>query len=171
MKVSTVSINNRRKEFSIATRSGAAYTYPFAEADPSPGSDNRIEEVFVDKELGNEAITYVLNSGDEGSIHIEQILEYNEDPRYMAELLTYKLTLEARRGVDNSGLSRRQIAKRLKTSVPQLYRLLDPANTRKSINQLVALLHVLNCKVDLVVSCRTDEHTHHPAPTFAQKSR
>ena len=102
--------------------------------------------------LGNEAITYVLNSGDEGSLHIEQILEYNEDPNYMANLLSYKLTLEALNGIENSGLSRRQIAKRLKTSVPQLYRLLDPANTSKSINQLVALLHVLNRKVDLVVN-------------------
>ena len=152
MKLNKVSINNRRKEFSVGIHSGAAYTFPYAEADPTPGSRNQIKEVFVDKELGNEAITYVLNSGDEGTIHIEQILEYNEDPNYMAELLTYKLTLEARQGIENSGLSRRQIAKRLKTSVPQLYRLLDPANTSKSINQLVALLHVLNCRVDLVVS-------------------
>ena len=152
MKVQKVSINNRRKEFSVATRAGTVFTFPYAEADPGPSSKNRIEKVFVDRELGNEAITYVLNSGDEGSVHIEQILEYNEDPNYMANLLTYKLTLEALNGIENSGLSRRQIAKRLKTSVPQLYRLLDPANTSKSINQLVALLHVLNRKVDLVVN-------------------
>ncbi len=152
MKVQKVSINNRRKEFSVATRAGTVFTFPYAEADPGPSSKNRIEKVFVDRELGNEAITYVLNSGDEGSLHIEQILEYNEDPNYMADLLTYKLTLEALNGIENSDLSRRQIAKRLKTSVPQLYRLLDPANTSKSINQLVALLHVLNRKVDLVVN-------------------
>jgi hypothetical protein len=151
MKIQKVSINNRRKEFSVATRSGVTYTFPYAEADPRPRAENRIEEVFIDKELGNEAITYVLDSGGEGSIHIEQILEYNEDPNYMAQLLTYKLTLEALNGIENSGLSRRQIAKRLKTSVPQLYRLLDPANTSKSMNQLVALLHVLNCRVELVV--------------------
>ncbi len=48
-------------------------------------------------------------------------------------------------------ISRRQIAKRLNTSLPQLYRLLDSANTRKSMNQLVTLLHVLNCNVDMVV--------------------
>lgn len=155
MKIKKVLFNNRRKEFSLSTCSGAAYTFPYAQADPRPDSSNRIAEVFVDQELGNEAVTYTLNSGDEGSIHIEQILEYNKDPNYMAELLTYKLTLEARQGIENSGLSRRQIAKRLKTSVPQLYRLLDPANTRKSINQLVALLHVLHCKVDLVVNCET----------------
>ena len=152
MKVQSVSINNRRKEFSVATRAGTVFTFPYAEADPGPSPNDRIEKVFVDKELGNEAITYVLDSGDEGSLHIEQILEYNEDPNYMADLLTYKLTLEALDGIENSGLSRRQIARRLKTSVPQLYRLLDPANTSKSINQLVALLHVLNRKVDLVVN-------------------
>ena len=151
MKVQNVSINNRRKEFSVTTRTGAAYTFPYAKADPRPCSGNWIEEVFVDKELGNEAITYVLDSGSEGSIHIEQILEYNEDPTYMADLLSYKLTLEALHGIENCGLSRRQIAKRLKTSLPQLYRLLDPANTSKSINQLVALLHVLDCRVELVV--------------------
>ena len=151
MKISRVSINNRKKEFLMETRAGEAYRYPYAKADPLPTSENRIESVFVDKELGCEAISYVLSSGDEGSIHVEQVLEYNKDPNYMAELLIYKLTLEARKSIETSGLSRRQVAKRLKTSVPQLYRLLDPANTSKSINQLVALLHVLSCRVDLVI--------------------
>jgi hypothetical protein len=151
MKISKVSINNRRKEFLIVTHSGMSYNYPYVAADPRPDSDNRIVQAFVDKELGNQAFTYILSSGEEGSIHLEQVLEYNKDPNYMAELLTYKLTLEARKGIEICGLSRRQVAKRLKTSVPQLYRLLDPANSSKSINQLVALLHVLNCSVDLVV--------------------
>mgnify|MGYP000004654481 FL=1 len=151
MKIRSVTSNNRRNEFTVITRSGATYVFPYGEADPRPCSDDRIGEAFVDKELGNEAFTYVLESGEEGSIHIEQILEYNEDPKFLAELLIYKLTLEAQDGIEGSGLSMRQIAKRLRTSVPQLYRLLDPANTRKSMSQLVALLHVLNCDVDLVV--------------------
>jgi hypothetical protein len=154
MKIRSVTSNNRRNEFTVVARSGATYAFPYAETDPCPSSDDRIEEVFVDKELGNEAFTYILESGEEGSIHIEQVLEYNEDPKYLAELLTYKLTLEAQEGIEGSGLSMRQIAKCLKTSVPQLYRLLDPANTRKSMSQLVALLHVLNCDVDLVVKKR-----------------
>jgi hypothetical protein len=154
MKIRTVTANNRRNEFSVVTRSGATYTFPYAESDPRPGADDRIDEVFVDKELGSEAFTYVLESGTEGTVHIEQVLEYNEDPMYLAELLTYKLTLEAQRGIEGSGLSRRQIAKRLKTSLPQLYRLLDPTNTNKSMNQLVALLHILNRDIDLVVRKR-----------------
>jgi len=151
MKIRSVTSNNRRNEFTVVTRSGATYTFPYSEADPCPNSDDRLAEVFVDKELGNEAFTYILESGEEGSIHIEHVLEYNEDPKYLADLLTYKLTLEAQEGIESCGLSMRQIAKRLKTSVPQIYRLLDPVNTRKSMSQLVTLLHVLNCDVDLVV--------------------
>jgi hypothetical protein len=139
----------------VINRSGIEYPFPYSEADPRPNVDNRIGEVFVDKELGNEAFTYILESGEEGSIHIEQVLEYNEDPKYLADLLTYKLSLEAQKRFETSELSRRQVAKRLKTSVPQLYRLLDPANTRKSMKQLVALLHILNCDVDLVVRKRS----------------
>jgi hypothetical protein len=71
-----------------------------------------------------------------------------------APLLIYKLTVEAERRVEESGLSRRELARRLKTSVPQLYRLLDTTNTRKSINQLICLLQVLDCSVDLVVTER-----------------
>ena len=154
MKIRSVTSNNRRNEFLVTSRSGDEYSFPYSAADPRPRADNRIEEIFVDRELGNEAFTYFLESGEEGSIHIEQVLEYNEDPKYLAELLTYKLTLEAQKRLESSELSRRQLAKRLRTSVPQLYRLLDPSNTRKSMNQLVALLHVLNCDVDVVVKRR-----------------
>ena len=45
-----------------------------------------------------------------------------------------------------------RFARRLRTSVPQLYRLLDTTNTKKSINQLVSLLQILDCSVDLIVT-------------------
>jgi hypothetical protein len=45
-------------------------------------------------------------------------------------------------------------ARRLGTSVPQLYRLLDPANSRKSFVQLVALLDMLDCEVRVSVRRR-----------------
>jgi len=82
------------------------------------------------------------------------VLEYNEDPRLLSELLTHQLTVEARKRIERARLSRREIVRRMRTSLPQLYRLLDPANTRKSINQLVALLHVLGCDVDVTVKRR-----------------
>ena len=31
---------------------------------------------------GREAFTYVLHSGRTGTVHVEQVLEYNQDPTY-----------------------------------------------------------------------------------------
>ncbi|TMA51612.1 MAG: hypothetical protein E6J76_09460 [Deltaproteobacteria bacterium] len=154
MKIRRATVNNRKAQLELTVRSGKVFPVPYAKLDPRPTSKNRIREVYVDKELGKEAVTYVLASGAEGSVHIDHALEYNEDPSYLAELLIHKLTVEAKRRADRSGLSRRELARRLSTSVPQLYRLLDPANTRKSLGQLIGLLHLLDCEVRLVVNPR-----------------
>ena len=38
----------------------------------------------------------MLRSGREGSVHVEQVLEYNRDPGHLRDQLLYALTLEAR---------------------------------------------------------------------------
>ena len=151
MKISNVTADHRKREFRIHTTSGQHLAYPFSQAGMEAARGATISELYVDQELGEEAFTYALDTGQEGSVHIEQVLEYNRDPSYMADLVTYKLTLAAREALAESGLSRRYLAKRMNTSVPQLYRLLDPANSRKSMGQLLALLHLLNREVEVVI--------------------
>jgi hypothetical protein len=154
MKIRRVTINNRKGQFELAVRSGKVFPIPFAKLHPRPTPDDRVARAYVDKELGSEAVTYVLESGADGSVHIDHALEYNQDPSYLADILIHKLTVEARRRVETSGSSRRELARRLNTSVPQLYRLLDATNTRKGLGQLVALLHLLDCDVKLVINPR-----------------
>jgi hypothetical protein len=154
VKIRRLTVNQRKAQLEIGVSSGRIYPFPFSRLDPRPTPKNRIRAAFIDRELGNEGVTYVLESGAEGSLHIDHVLEYNEDPRLLSELLTHRLTLEARERIDRARLSRREIVRRMRTSLPQLYRLLDPANTRKSLNQLVALLHVLGCDVDVTVRRR-----------------
>src|SRR5881296_3096461 len=124
MKIRSVTYNNRRKAFEV--RVGARrLTFPYAKSDPPPTTADPVDRVYVDNELAREAFTYELESGREGSVHVEQILEYNEDPSYVRDALLYKLTLQAQKHIDKSGLSRREIIRRLRTSPAQLYRLLD----------------------------------------------
>jgi len=73
----------------------------------------------------------------------------------MRDLLLYKLTIEAQERVDSTPLSKRELARRLNTSLTQLYRLLDQTNYRKSVDQVLALLRVLDCDVDFVVTRRS----------------
>lgn len=88
-------------------------------------------------------------------VHSEQVLEYNQDPSFPRDALLYKLTIEAQKRIEKSPLSKREIIRRLDTSATQLYRLLDQTNYRKSIDQLLSLLHVLDCDVDLLVKNRS----------------
>jgi hypothetical protein len=123
----------------------------YAKAARRPTSRDPIVKLFVDRELAREGFGYVLESGSEGTVHVEQVLEYNQDPNHLRDLLLYKLTLEVQKRVKSSPLSRREIIRRLGTSATQFYRLLDQTNYRKSVDQLLRLLHILDCEVDLVV--------------------
>lgn len=154
MKIRSVTPNNRRKAFEVRT-SAKTLALPFAKVDPEPSAGDPVARVFVDKDLGREGFTFVLESGREGTVHIEQVLEYNKDPGYLRDLLLYKLTIEAQKRVDASRLSKREIIRRLRTSATQFYRLLDQTNYRKSVDQLLSLLHVLDCDVDLVVRAKS----------------
>jgi hypothetical protein len=153
MKIVGVVANNRKHVFEVRSRR-QTLLFPYPKADPSPTAGDRIVDVFVDPELGREGFTYRLSSGAEGSVHIDDVLEYNEDPTYMAELAMYKLTLEARERFERSQLSAREVARWLSTSPTQLYRLLDPANYAKSLTQLISLLYLLGAEVDVEVTDR-----------------
>ena len=154
MKIRGVQINNRRRAFEIRA-SSRRFVLPFAKVDPRPTAADPVVRAFVDKEIGSEGFGYVLRSGREGTAHIEQVLEYNKDPDYLRDQLLYRLTLEAQKRVAASRLSRRELIRRLGTSATQFYRLLDQTNYRKSLDQLVSLLQILDCDVKLVVRPKT----------------
>ncbi|MBI4410456.1 MAG: helix-turn-helix transcriptional regulator [Gemmatimonadetes bacterium] len=153
MRIERVIANNRRRVFEVRA-GGRVLGYPYARLRVKPTAEDRIKEVFPDGELGYEALTYVLESGKGDTVHLDAVLEYNEDPDHLRDLLLYKLTLEAQKRVAESGLSKRELIRRLGTSASQLYRLLDQTNYTKSVGQMLALLHILGCDVDLIVKKR-----------------
>lgn len=149
MKITNVNLNNRKKSFTV-TYNNSLYMYPFAKLECRPTRNNPVTKFWIDVELGCEAFSYLLQDGKEGTVHIDHVFEYNRDPNYMTELLLYKLTVEAKKHVDSTQLSTREIIRRLGTSPAQYYRLLDPTNVGKSINKMLNLLQVLGCEVDVV---------------------
>ena len=150
MKIRSVHCDNRKKAFEVLTY-GCRFSFPYAKLEMLPTRQNPIKRVYVDEELANEAFTYELASGHEGTVHVDQVLDYNRDPRYMRDMLLYKLTLAAQERVNKSRLSKRELIRRLGTSPAQFYRLLDQTNYTKSIDQLMTLFGILDCEVDLVV--------------------
>ena len=154
MKIRSVKLNNQKKAFEVVTYS-KTLLFPYAKSDPSPDLEDPVVRAVVDKELAREGFVFTLESGREGTVHIEQVLEYNQDPAYLRDLLLYRLTLEAQKRVEASPLSKREIIRRLGTSATQFYRILDQTNYRKSVDQVLNLLHVLDCDVDLIVRAKS----------------
>jgi hypothetical protein len=154
MKIGSVKANNRRKVFEV-TVARKRVVFPFSQLEVPPTADDPTATVYVDRELGAEGFTYVLKSSREGTVHVEEVLEYNQDPGHLRDLLLYRLTLEAQKRIAATRLAKREIIRRLGTSPTQLYRLLDQTNYRKSVDQLLRLLQVLDCDVQLVVRAKS----------------
>lgn len=127
---------------------------PYARLPLPPQPGDPVVEAYVDPELGNEAFTYRLASGRGDSVHVDAVLDYNRDPATMRSLLLYRLTVEAQQRVQDCDLSKRELIRRLGTSASQFYRLLDQTNYRKSVDQMLVLLQVLDCDVELVIKNR-----------------
>ena len=151
MRILRIEANNRRKAFVVQTVKGE-YSFPYAKLMLKPGHGPlRVKEVFPDPEMGNAAFTYRLESGAEDTVHLDAVLEYNQDPDLLNELLLYNLTLEAEEAVSETDLSRRELIRALRTSPSQFYRLLDPTYYGKSVAQMVALLRLCGKEVEVVV--------------------
>ncbi len=68
----------------------------------------------ISRELGAEGSAYILKFGREGTGHVEEVLEYNQDPDHLRNLLLYRLTLEAQKRIAATPVAKREIMRRLK---------------------------------------------------------
>ncbi|HEY5540442.1 MAG TPA: hypothetical protein VIL41_03195, partial [Coriobacteriia bacterium] len=152
--ITSVTANNRKRAFEVKTRRGE-WPFPYSKAEPEPTTSDPLVELYIDPELGREGFTYLLASGAEGSVLVDHVLDYNEEPGYMRDLLLYNLTVEALERIEASPLSKREIIRRLGTSPAQFYRLIDPTNYRKSVDKMLALLQVLDCEVEVIVRAKS----------------
>ena len=150
MKIQRVFANNRRKAFVIQTRRGQM-EFPYSQLRLKPTRDDSVASVQADPELGSECFTYELASGKSDSIPLDAVLDYNKDPDYLREILLHTLSIKAQDIVRKRNIPKRELCRRLKTSPTQLYRLLDQAYYRKSIDEMVRLLVALGQRIEIVV--------------------
>jgi len=154
VKIRRVVVNKRKAQFEVVTTAGRVLPLPFSELRPRLRPGDSVVEAHPDQEIGREGFTFTRASGAEDTIHVDTVLAYNRDPRFMSELALHQLTCKALDRIEKARLSRREIARRLGTSAAQLYRLLDPTNYAKSIDQMICLLYVLGCEVSIAVKPR-----------------
>ncbi|MHC4923395.1 MAG: helix-turn-helix domain-containing protein [Planctomycetota bacterium] len=150
MKIRSVKSHAHRRAFVVETARDCL-EFPWSQAGCAPTSDDPVVTIAPDPELGNEAFTYRLASGAEGTVHLDHVLHFVGEPDYQRRQLLYALSCEAQDALAASDRSKRSIARQLGTSLAQVSRLFDPANTKKSLDQMVRLLTALGRRVNLHV--------------------
>lgn len=148
MKIKKVTFNNKKRCFEVFTQK-QIFLYPYSRLTAKRHLSGGVLDAVVDKELGGEAFSYRLESGAEGTVHLDQVLEYNRDSDYLREMLLYKLTLKAQQLFKEREVSKREVIRRMGTTPTQLYRLLDQSFYHKTIDQMVKLLAALDCPIDV----------------------
>lgn len=151
MKIRSVDSDPRRRAFHVATSRGV-FEFPWSQLDVVPSAADPVVEAAPDRELGCEAFTYRLVSGAEGTVHLDHVLRFVRDPDYLRVELLQVLTAAANEALSESGRTKRGLARQLGTSLAQLARLFDPANHRKSVDQMVRLLGALGSRVEVRVA-------------------
>jgi hypothetical protein len=119
-------------------RKAKKYNLPFAVfRDKKISSKNRFSSITIDRELGNQAASFVLEDGSKGDFPADFVLYYC-DPTYdWSPMNQLKRALKDQLG--KSKLSVRVIADALNTSPSQVVRLLQENRASKQIAQLFQL--------------------------------
>ena len=141
MRIESIKRDDAQQVFIVRTWCGS-YVFPYGKASPAPTAANPLTDVYIDEELALEGFTYRLASGDEGSVLVDQVLDYSQDPAYLRNMLLYRLTLEAQRQLQETTLSKREIIRRLGTSPAQFYLTFRTSRDRYSPPLQEALIEV-----------------------------
>ena len=150
MKVKKVVANLRTKAFDVLA-GGRKFSFPFSRLKAPPTRKDPIVKLYIDPEVAWHGFTYVLASGVEDTILLDQILDYLRDPEYVRKEILLHLFVRAERRIEELGISKREIIRRMGSTPTQFYRLMDPRNVGKTIDQMLKLLAALDCTVDIVV--------------------
>ena len=151
MKIKRVIANNRKKAFEIQTSTKKSFEFPYSQLKAPPSLRDPLTDLYPDPEVAFDGFTYRLRSGKEDTILLDRIQEYAKDPDYVRLYLLAKLTMQALKRIKELQISKREVIRRMGTTPTQFYRLIDPKNDSKTLDQMVRLLSALDCRVNLVI--------------------
>lgn len=148
--------NYRKRVLEIILREGRTtkkYNLAFAAfADKKIGNKNRFASIAIDRELGDQAASFVLEDGTGGDFPADFVL-YHCDPTYnWAPINQLKKLLKDKIGA--SKLSVRVLADALNTSPSQVVRLLQENQASKQLLQLLRLAELAGYQVEFSLKKR-----------------
>ena len=128
-------------------RKAKKYNLPFASfRDATIGRKNRFSSITIDRQLGRQAASFVLEDGTKGDFPADFVLYYC-DPTYDWSAIN-QLKRALKNQLGKSKLSVRVVAHALNTSPSQVMRLLQENRISKQIAQLFRLAELAGYQIE-----------------------
>jgi hypothetical protein len=143
-KFKKVEFNNKKRVFKLSYNSGLVVECPYA----ALGIKEKVVEAAPDKEVGGHSFYFILENGKQDYVPFDQPLYISNNPDYMRQELMFELTMNILSIIEDVGISKRELARSLKTSVTQINRLLDQTNYNKDLSRLIQIASLLNYDFD-----------------------
>ena len=146
-----ISPNYRKRVLEITLQEGRKarkYNLPFTVfGNHKIHSKNRFASLAIDRDLGNQAASFVLEDGTKGDFPADLVL-YHCDPTYDWSPIN-QLKRALKDSVGTSELSLRVIADALNTSPSQVVRLLQENKVSKQLLQLFKLADLAGYRIEI----------------------
>jgi hypothetical protein len=152
-KFKKISPNYRKGVLEITLQEGRRLTrhnLPFAVFPGiKMGTGNRFAEITIEKDLGDQAVSYTLEDGTQGDFPADLVLYYS-DPAYQWSPIN-QLKRALKNKIADSNLSFRVLADALNTSPSQVVRLLEEDRASKQLLQLFKLAQVAGYDIEFTL--------------------
>ena len=139
-KFKQVRFDNRKKVFHLAYTSGLEIECPYS----ALGIRSKVIEAAADAEAGRHSFYFILDNGRKDYVPFDQPLHIAQNPEYLKQRTLYEVTKQLKEFIGREKVSKRELCRRLGTSLSPLARLLDTTNYKKELSRLIELAAMLN---------------------------
>lgn len=139
-KFRDVEFDNKKRVFRLEYSSGLKVECPYY----GLKIRGKVIEAAPDLEDGGHSFYFILENGKQRYVPFDQPLHIVQNPSYVKEHTLYQVTKQLNEFIRVEGVSKREIARRLNTSLSQLARLLDTTNYKKELSRLIEIAAMLN---------------------------
>lgn len=139
-RFSKVAFDNKKRVFHLKYTSGLEVECPYSALDIR----DKVMQAAPDTEVGRHSFYFVLDNGKKKFVPFDQPLHIVQNPEYVRQRALYEVTKRLNEFIERENVSKRELARRLGTSLSQLLRLLDTTNYKKEFSRLIELAAILN---------------------------
>ena len=139
-KFKKVKLDNKKRVFHLEYTSGLKMECPYS----ALGIKGKVVQASSDSEAGCHSFYFVLENGKKEFVPFDQPLHIAQNPEYVKQQTLYEVTKQLNEFIKRAKTPKRELARRLGTSLSQLSRLLDTTNYKKELSRLIELAAMLN---------------------------